>query len=145
MTRATRGHALEHLGRTLFVAALLLAASSSTLAKAGEPAEMLFCNLKALTPAERSEHDLLTRRLFAAVAERHEIATGIELRVDRSKVSILDLARWIEAEKRCCAFLRLAIEQEPHDGPLWLRLTGPEGVKDFLAAEFEDGQTTQKR
>jgi hypothetical protein len=83
--------------------------------------------------------------LFAAVAERHDIATGLELRVDKRQTSIIDLARWIDAERRCCPFLRLGIEQEPHDGPLWLRITGPEGVKDFLAAELEDVQPAPTR
>ncbi len=52
------------------------------------------------------------------------------------KVSIVELATWIDDERRCCPFLDLAIEKEPQDGPLWLRLTGPEGVKEFLKAEL---------
>ena len=95
------------------------------------------CSLKAFTPEQRVAHDALTRRLFGAVLARREISAGFEFRVDASKMSILDLAAWMDGERRCCPFLALAIEKEPHDGPLWLRLTGPEGVKDFLLSEMD--------
>jgi hypothetical protein len=94
------------------------------------------CNLKALTPQQRQAHEALTGRLFQSVETRRELPAGFELRVDSRKVSIVELATWLDDERRCCPFLDLAIEKEPQDGPLWLRLTGPEGVKEFLKAEL---------
>ncbi|MBI4409686.1 MAG: hypothetical protein HY561_08265 [Gemmatimonadetes bacterium] len=37
-------------------------------------------------------------------------------------------------ERGCCPFLRFELEFEP-GGPLWLRIRGPEGAKEFIAAE----------
>jgi hypothetical protein len=51
-------------------------------------------------------------------------------------VPIPTLARWVDGERRCCPFLRFEIDKEPLEGPLWLRLTGAPGVKDFLQAEL---------
>lgn len=39
----------------------------------------------------------------------------------------------IEAEHRCCRFLRFHLLVEPGDGPVWLEVTGPEGTDDFLS------------
>jgi hypothetical protein len=74
---------------------------------------------------------------LAAILERRELGAGFALRIDIKKVSLTDLGGWMDDERRrCCPFLGLEVTKEPFDGPLWLRLTGPEGVKDFLAAEM---------
>jgi len=115
---------------------LLLALGLAALPARAETAGKFACNLKALTPEQRTAHEALTGRLFKSVETRREIPSGFELRVDSKKMSIVELATWVDDERRCCPFLGLAIEKEPQNGPLWLRLTGPEGVKDFLRAEM---------
>ena len=47
-----------------------------------------------------------------------------------------DVARWVANERRCCPFLTFALELSPEGGPLWARLTGPEGTRAFLDAEL---------
>lgn len=47
-----------------------------------------------------------------------------------------ELAGVIDAERRCCPFLRFTLELEPGDGLVHLRIAGPEGTADFLAAEL---------
>ncbi len=93
--------------------------------------------MRALKGERREQQTALTQRLFGSVLERRELPSGYELRLDPAKVSIVDLARWVDGEQSCCPFLALAIEKEPRNGPLWLRLTGPAGVKDFLLAEMD--------
>jgi hypothetical protein len=116
---------------------LLIMLASSSLARSDAP-ERFYCQLKALTASRRAAHEALTKRLFDAVQQRRELPDGLELRIDSHTVSLVDLATWAQAEHLCCPFLRLALDQEPKAGPLWLRLTGPEGVKDFLLAEMGD-------
>jgi hypothetical protein len=119
------------------VSFILLVCSGSAMSQS--LAGKFACNLKALTPDQRTAHGALTHQLLGAVIERREISSGFELRLDSRKISIVGLATWVDAERRCCPFLGLAIEKEPDDGALWLRLTGPEGVKDFLLAEMQVG------
>ena len=45
---------------------------------------------------------------------------------------LADLAAVIEAEHRCCPFLRFALTVAPGDGPVTLEMTGREGTKEFL-------------
>lgn len=40
-------------------------------------------------------------------------------------------------ERLCCPFLRFLVEVEPNSGPLWMRLTGREGAKEFLRLALE--------
>lgn len=108
-------------------------AALAAMAIAGSP---FVCNLRALSPAEREAHGQLSQNLRKAALERRELADGFAVRIEPRELSAADLGRWIEAEHRCCPFLRLEIVQEPEPGPLWLRLLGPTGVKDFLLAEF---------
>jgi hypothetical protein len=42
------------------------------------------------------------------------------------------LAHFVEHERQCCPFYHFALEVEPNGGPLWLRLTGGAGVKQFM-------------
>jgi hypothetical protein len=39
-------------------------------------------------------------------------------------------------ERRCCPFFNLQIEAQPKDGPIWLRMTGALGIKQFILAEI---------
>jgi len=42
----------------------------------------------------------------------------------------------VEAERACCRFLRFSLELEPGEGPIRLRITGPEETKAFLEEEL---------
>lgn len=48
----------------------------------------------------------------------------------------------MDNERRCCPFLAFAIELPPGEGALTLRLAGPEGVREFLAAELDIFRTS---
>ena len=50
--------------------------------------------------------------------------------------TLLTAAEWISLERRCCPFFGFTLEMERHGGPLWLRVTGPKGIKQFIRAEF---------
>jgi hypothetical protein len=45
-------------------------------------------------------------------------------------------AEWVSYERKCCPFFTFALEQSADGGPVWLRITGPEGVKVFIREAF---------
>ena len=47
------------------------------------------------------------------------------------------ILRMVEAERRCCRFLRFHIIVEPDGGPVSVELTGPQGTREFLTALVE--------
>lgn len=92
----------------------------------------LFCNAKALTAYERKHHTALTQKLFAAVSAKRELPDGISFSLNPSEVTLLDLADWVSAEKKCCPFLDFRISLARENGPMELALTGRTGVKSLL-------------
>jgi hypothetical protein len=95
----------------------------------------LACAPGAIPAAERAAHfEHLTRLFGTAARERRPVPDGYSYRFDADAFD--DLARWIANERRCCPFLTFALELTPNDGPIWVRLTGPEGTQAFLDAEL---------
>ena len=96
-----------------------------------------FCNIKALAPAERARHKQLTEKLISNRTEIVESEKGYEFQFDPSVVSIAELADWAAAESKCCPFFDFHIDLEREGTLVCLRLTGAQGVKDFIQSEFQ--------
>ena len=47
------------------------------------------------------------------------------------------IARVIDAERQCCPWLVFTLTVPANAGPIVLRLNGPVGAREFLAALFE--------
>jgi hypothetical protein len=95
-----------------------------------------YCNLKALSMKERARHMQLTHEIERARVETVEMANGFAFRFQDGTISLAELAEWISAERKCCPFFDFEIEQQADNGPLWLKLRGKEGVKEFMRSEF---------
>jgi hypothetical protein len=95
-----------------------------------------YCNIKALTPEERARHKQLGDKLAAQRRKIVETAKGYEFQFSPKTVSLPELAEWVVAESKCCPFFDFHIDLEEQGGLLCLRLTGEEGIKAFIRAEF---------
>jgi hypothetical protein len=95
-----------------------------------------YCNIKALTPTEKARHKELSDKLLAARNETIETPNGYEFQYSPKDVSLAELAEWAVAESKCCPFFDFHIDLEREGTLVCLRLTGSEGVKAFLRAEF---------
>lgn len=98
-----------------------------------------YCNIKALTPAERTSHKQLTDKLMVLRKETVELENGYDFRYSPKDVSLAELAQWVVAEGKCCPFFDFHIDLEREGGLLCLRLTGAEGIKAFIRAEIPMG------
>jgi hypothetical protein len=96
-----------------------------------------YCNIKTLTPAEREHHKQLGGKLMAARKEIVETTKGYEFQYSPAEVSLAELADWVGAESKCCPFFDFHIDVEREGKLLCLRLTGGEGIKEFIRAEFQ--------
>lgn len=101
-----------------------------------DSAPRYFCNLGAMNPEERVRYGKLSRQLSSAGQEKRELDNGFAFRLSPQKISIVEIAEWITFERRCCPFFNLQIEVEPHEGPVWLRMTGGERIKEFIRSEI---------
>ncbi len=99
-----------------------------------------YCNLKALTSEQRARHKQLSEKLMASKKEIVETEKGYEFQFSPGDVSVAELAEWVVAESKCCPFFDFHIDLEREGKLLCLRLTGEEGIKAFIRAEFNAGK-----
>jgi len=95
-----------------------------------------YCNIDALQPAERARHHELTEELIRFRKEVVETEKGYEFQYSPAQVSLAELAEWVVAEAKCCPFFDFHIDLERKGDLLCLRLTGEDGIKAFIHAEF---------
>jgi hypothetical protein len=131
-------------------AALALLLSTASAAAAPPPAQStssapsatttqtkFYCNIKALTPDERARHQELTEKLIAARAAIVETDRGYEFQFTPAAISLAELATWAVAESKCCPFFNFHLDLEKAGTLLCLGLTGEQGIKPFIRAEFQ--------
>lgn len=100
------------------------------------PTIPLACNLAALSQEERAAHAQHSQRLFERVINTIELPNGYAFHFAQEADTLLDIATFVESERRCCPFFTFVIQVQAADGPLWLHLVGDQGVKEFIQAQF---------
>ena len=101
----------------------------------------LACNLQALSPAQREQQAAAFEQLRGLVLAVDELPDGWALRLPTRDDTLPLVAAFIANERHCCPFIDFTFNVTPDAGPLWLRLTGRSGVKDFLAGAFAPGDS----
>jgi hypothetical protein len=97
---------------------------------------LFYCRLDALTKQERERHLALWKQLKESRQEVRELADGYAVRFPGDAKHLLDVAEFVSRERRCCPFFTFEMEVAGEDKPLWLRLRGQEGVKEFIKTEI---------
>ena len=94
------------------------------------------CDMTVMNAEQRTRHGVVSEQLRRAVKEIQELPDGYAARFLTEPSTVLLLAEFITLERLCCPCFNLALEAERERGPLWLKVTGREGVKPFIRAEF---------
>ncbi|HXX27920.1 MAG TPA: hypothetical protein VEI99_05605 [Terriglobales bacterium] len=94
------------------------------------------CNRLALTPDQRKHHfDELGPKLLSLKQGVRELPNGYEFEFPADPSIVRLVAEWAAYERDCCPFFDIDLHLEREGGPLWLSLTGREGVKEFIRAD----------
>jgi len=99
------------------------------------------CNMSAMSPEQRARHKVIVSELLGAVLDTRELSDGYAARFAADPSLVMLVAEFIALEHLCCPFFTLGLKAEPDRGPLWLKITGPEGIKPFIRAEFGFGSS----
>jgi hypothetical protein len=94
------------------------------------------CDLSTLDKEQRKRHDMVAKDLFPKHLEIKELPDGYGFRFPNNRLLFTTLSEWITLEQLCCPFLTLSLELQRDQGPIWLKATGKDGVKNFLRAEL---------
>jgi len=94
------------------------------------------CDTSALTPEQRKRHfDELGPALRALRQGVRELPDGYEFQFPADEKTYGMLTEWAHQESLCCPFFDINVRLDREGGPLWLRLTGREGTKDFIKVD----------
>jgi hypothetical protein len=95
------------------------------------------CDRAALTPQARKRHfDELGPALKARVKSIRELSDGFAFEFPPDTETLQLISEWVAGERLCCPFFDIDVHAEREHGGLWLRLTGREGVKQFIQSDF---------
>ncbi len=97
----------------------------------------VFCTLQPDEINARSAQ--LLPGLAALATSQVRIEEGYRFEFLASAEVLSAMATAIDAERRCCRFLRFQLTVEPGGGPLRLDITGPSGTGAFLSSLLENG------
>ncbi|SRR6266436_6704237 len=100
------------------------------------------CNAFALSPEVRKRHfEELGPALLKLKKSMRELPDGYELEFPPDNKTYQWLTEWAFQERLCCPFFDIALRFDRENGPLWLRLTGRPGTKEFIKMEFDLAQS----
>ena len=89
------------------------------------------CSLDGAALAGR--HAELRAGALAEARSVERLPNGYRWSFDSRPELLARLGPILDAERRCCRFLSIALTAEPDLGIVVLEITGPEGTVDFLA------------
>lgn len=94
------------------------------------------CNRRALTEEERKRHFREQGpALLVMTKSVRELPNGYEFEFSPDAATVKKVAAWAADERVCCPFFDIDLHLQHDGGPLWLRLTGREDVKQFIQTE----------
>ena len=94
------------------------------------PSQPIACTLTPIELATRRTE--LLPGLLSKANTQETIPEGFRWSFSETDGLLHNVVSVIEAERRCCRFLRFRFTLESDGGPLWVEVTGPEGTQDFL-------------
>ena len=121
---------------TLMTGLMLMNHDAAAQQAARATASRLTCNINGIPPQERARYGRLAGALRNAIEERRELPDGYAFQINTGQIGTGQLVEWVELERQCCPFFGFEVRWDRENGSVWLHLTGPEGVKEFILDEF---------
>ncbi len=128
----------QFLTAIAIVAPVAIWATSEPSSVQTEQVSRFACNAFALSPEARKRHfDEVGPALLKLKKSTRELPDGYEFELPPDKGTYQLLTEWAYQERLCCPFFDIDVRFERENGPLWLRLTGRPGTKEFIKEEFD--------
>ena len=127
----------QFLTAIAIVAPVAIWATSEPSSVQTEQVSRFACNAFALSPEARKRHfDEVGPALLKLKKSTRELPDGYEFELPPDKGTYQLLTEWAFQERLCCPFFDIDVRFERENGPLWLRLTGRPGTKEFIKMEL---------
>ena len=117
----------------VIVVPLVDSATSEPSSPQSEHVSPFACNAFALSPEARKHHfEEVGPALLKLKKSTRELPDGYAFEFPADKTTYQLLTEWVIDERLCCPFLDIDLHFSREGGPLWLRLTGRPGTKEFI-------------
>jgi hypothetical protein len=93
--------------------------------------------LESLMPEQRRRRRLILELLGRALRQVIEQPDGFALRFATGSSTWMIVAEFVNLERLCAPFLTFVLERQPENGFVWLRVTGAQGIKDFVLEHWQ--------
>ena len=114
-----------------------IGADETTTPPSAKPESPFACNAFALSPEARKRHfEEVGPALLKLKKSMRELPDGYEIELPADNTTYQLLTEWAFQERLCCPFFDITLRFDRENGPLWLRLTGRPGTKEFIKEEF---------
>lgn len=90
------------------------------------------CNPAAIDEDEHEAHDEVATAVFESITDLRELPDGYAFRLPTETDVIKKAGAFVSRERLCCPFFQFNLEVTPSEGPVWLKLTGRDGVKEYV-------------
>lgn len=94
------------------------------------------CDLSALTNDQRKRQRQVSHWLADLRRSVRKLDNGYAFEYADEIETYPLLGEFIAFEHRCCPFFHFKLEVAPEAQSIWLHITGVEGVREFVYAEF---------
>jgi hypothetical protein len=92
--------------------------------------------IRVIPGGEKTPFEELGPALLKLKKSMRELPDGYELEFPPDNTTYQLLTEWAFQERLCCPFFDIALRLDRENGPLWLRLSGRPGTKEFIKEEF---------
>lgn len=126
--------------RILLLILLSVSALSNALAQKNETTmkdlkERAKMTCKLTTPELQERKRTVIAELKSLVKERKEETNAVQYKFEATDTNIDLISNFIKTERLCCDFFEFGLFVESDSEFMWLKLSGPEGVKEFIREE----------
>jgi len=90
------------------------------------------CDPSALDSETFEKHKQVSETVLGSVAEIRERPDGYAFRLPTETEMIRQAATFVARERRCCPFFDFTLDVKRDEGPVWLGISGREGVKQYV-------------
>lgn len=90
------------------------------------------CDLSAINDHELEQHSKNGQTIINAISEIRETPKGYSFKLPAGTDEIEKTGAFIARERLCCPFFEFTLTIQPEQKPVWLKLTGRNGVKPYI-------------
>lgn len=92
---------------------------------------------KLTTPELQKRKTTIIKSLRQQILDQKELKNGYRYCFPETDAVLDELSSFIKSERMCCNFFSFCLTIRANKNEIWLSITGPQGVKDFIISELE--------